>query len=137
MIDLAAANHTGRELELMLNSRKPLAMFYAEVSELPDEELIPEREFEPYVASGQFVRGETTLELDYHPKLKRNALIRYIFFALKAEEWRIPAITLVLQTGLKTPKPDETSERLISALLGYTEAEIDALCAKLYGKNAA
>ena len=121
----------------MLEGKKPLAMFYAEISELPHEELVPESRFKPYLDSGRFVRGETTLELAYHPKLKRNVRAKYVFFALKAEEWRVPAITLVLQTGVKTRKYDETHERLISSLLGYTEAEIDALCAKLYGANAA
>lgn len=47
MIDLIAANHTGRELTLMRSGKKPLAMFYAEISALPDENLIPELAFSP------------------------------------------------------------------------------------------
>jgi len=87
----------------MLEGKKPLAMFYAEISELPHEELVPESKFKPYLDGGRFVRGETTLELAYHPKLNRNVRVKYVFFALRTEEWRIPAIALVLQTGLKSP----------------------------------
>jgi hypothetical protein len=68
VLDLTAANHTGRELDLMAAGKKPLAMFYAEVGELPDEELIPEKRFAPYVEAGAFVRGETSLEGAYHPR---------------------------------------------------------------------
>jgi hypothetical protein len=127
-IDLAAANHTGRELELMLAGKKPLAMFYAEIGELPHEELIPEEQFAPYVNSGDFARGETIQELAYHPVWKRNVKVKYVFYALKNEAWRIPAMILVLNTRLKTQAPDVTSERLVGALLGYSEAEIDAHC---------
>ena len=46
-----AFTHTGRELQLMLEGRKPLAMFYAGTDELPWEELIPEHAFAPHVAN--------------------------------------------------------------------------------------
>jgi hypothetical protein len=128
VIDLAAANHTGRELELMLAGKKPLAMFYGEIGELPHEELIPEGQFAPYLNGGEFVRGETILEGAFHPIWKRNVRVKYVFFALKNEAWRIPAMILVLTARRKAEAPDLTSERLIGALLGYTEAEIDAQC---------
>jgi hypothetical protein len=130
VLDLAAANHTGRELDLMLAGRKPLAMFYAEVGELPHEELIPERRFAPYVEAGRFVRGETTLEGAYHPRWKRNVVVTYLFYALKAEAWRIPAMIVVLNQQLKVPMPNEAMDRITGALLGYTEQEIDAYCAR-------
>lgn len=131
-IDLAAANHTGRELELMLAGKKPLSMFYGEVGELPNEGVIPEARFALFVERGQFVRGETTLELDYHPRWKRNVQVKYVFFALVEQAWRIPAITLVLRNSLKVRRPDETTERLMSGLLGYSDAEIDAQCKMLF-----
>jgi hypothetical protein len=130
VIDLAAANHTGRELELMLGGKKPLAMFYGEIGELPHEEIIPEEQFAPHINSGEFIRGEMIQELAYHPVWKRNVTVKYVFFALKNEAWRIPAMMLVLTTRLKTEAPDVTSERLVGALLGYSEAEIDAHCAE-------
>jgi hypothetical protein len=54
MIDLQAANHTNRELELMLAGRKPLAWFYGEISGLPNEGIIPESRFGPHAPSPQY-----------------------------------------------------------------------------------
>jgi hypothetical protein len=130
VLDLTAANHTGRELELMVAGKKPLAMFYAEVGELPDEELIPENRFSPYVKAGEFIRGETTLEGAYHPRWKRNVVVKYVFYALRAEAWRIPAMVLVMNQQLKVRMPNEAIDRVTGALLGYTEEEIDAYCAR-------
>jgi hypothetical protein len=129
VIDQAAANHTGRELQLMVAGKKPLAMFYGEIGELPHEEIIPEERFAPYVSSGEFVRGETVREGAYHPVLKRNAKVKYVFYALKDEAWRIPAIILVMNAESKLPMPNETTDRITGALLGYTDEEIDAYCA--------
>src|SRR5689334_173741 len=96
MIDLDAANHTNRELELMASGRKPLAMFYAEISELPDERLVPESRFASFVASGEFIRGETEITGDFHDGLRRHLRFKYVFFALRGEEWRIPAMKVLL-----------------------------------------
>ena len=88
MVDLIAANHTGRELALMRSGKKPLAMFYAEIAELPNEVLIPELAFAAHVATGEIVRAEITLESGYSALLGRNAHIRYVFFALAPQAWR-------------------------------------------------
>ncbi len=98
MIDLVSANHENRELELMLTGRKPLAMFYEELSFLPDEEFIPEKRFSPYVANGKFVRGESDIAGPYSQKLGRETIIKYVLFALKKEEWRINAMLLLKTT---------------------------------------
>jgi hypothetical protein len=127
MVDLDAANHTNRELELMTAGTKPLAMFYAEVSELPDERLVPERKFAQLVTSGQFVRGEVEIPGEFHEKLQRALRFKYVFFARTGEEWRIPAMEVLLRARVKGGW-NETCERVESALLGYTEAEIDAWC---------
>jgi hypothetical protein len=50
--------HTGRELALMLNGTKPLAVFSGQYPANLDVEEIPERLFEPYVAAGRFVKRE-------------------------------------------------------------------------------
>jgi hypothetical protein len=129
MIDLQAANHTNRELELMLAGKKPLAMFYDEISCLPYEEIIPEAKFEPYVKSGLFVRGEETYEDDFHPGLGRNAQIKYVFFAVTAEAWRIPALALLLRVRYQMKSyQSEEMERMESMLLGYSDEEVDAWC---------
>lgn len=129
MIDLQAANHTNRELELMLAGRKPLAMFYDEISCLPHEEIIPESRFAQHVSSGKFVRGEEVFLGDYHSVLKRIEQIKYVFFALAEESWRIPALALLLRVRYQLRAfQSEEMERIESYLLGYTPEEIDAWC---------
>lgn len=120
----------------MLEGKKPLAMFYAEVSELPNEEIIPEEAFGLHVASGRFVRGETTIEAAYHPKLKRNVLVRYVFFALKDEAWRIEAMKLLKKESGKSGW-NETCERMEGSLLGYSDEENDVHCKGRFATNAA
>ena len=127
MTDLAAANHTGRELLLMLSGAKPLAMFYAEVSELPDEDFIPEEAFRPHIITGQFVREEFTLEGEYAESLGRAALIKYVLFAQSAEAWRLPAMRLLKESFRKSGcRWNEALERIEGTLLGYTDDEITA-----------
>lgn len=128
MIDLSAANHTDRELELMLDGKKPLAMFYEDLSFLPDEELIPENKFAPHVASGKIVRCETLIRGVFSPRLGRETQIKYVLFALTEEEWRINAMLLLKEQHQKTLEWNETCERIESSLLGYTEEETDAWC---------
>ena len=125
MSELSATNHTGRELELMLDGTKPLAVFYAEIGELPNEELIPEDSFAPFVSSGQFVRGETIEEGQHHPNLRRNVSVKYVFFALKAETWRIDAMKLLRRESGRSGW-SEACERMEGSLLGYTDEENDA-----------
>jgi hypothetical protein len=137
MIDLNAANHTNRELELMLAEKKPLAMFYDETSVLPHEEIIPEEKFAPYVSAGLFVRGEETYTGEFHPGLNRNIQIKYVFFALAREAWRIPAISLLLRVRYQMNSWQcEEVERMESFLLGYTADEIDAWCNHRFPRGA-
>jgi hypothetical protein len=125
--ELRLMNHTGRELELMLEGRKPLAVFYAFADELPDEQLIPEERFSAYVSAGRFVRDEITLS-DRQTKTGHPRELKYVFFAKHEEGWRIRALALVIRTYHHMGHTEEGIERVESALLGYTEAEIDAWC---------
>ena len=132
MVDLIAANHTGRELTLMLSGKKPLAMFYAEIAELPNEVLIPEQAFAPHLTSGAIVRAELTLESGYSALLGRNAHIRYVFFARAQQEWRISAMSLLRESFAKSRCPwNEALERIEGTLLGYTDEEITTRCVAL------
>ncbi len=127
MIDLAAANHSGRELSLMLSGSKPLAMFYAELSELPDEDFIPEEAFRAHVLAGRFVREEFILEAGYAESLGRTALIKYVLFAQSSEAWRIPAMRLLKESFRKARCPwNDALERIEGTLLGYTDEEMTA-----------
>jgi len=135
-VDLAAANHTGHELELMLAGSKPLAVFHDDVSCLPDEEIIPEGQFRPYVASGELVRHEVVFSHGFDSGWGREIHVKYVLFARAAEAWRIPAFVLMREVGLKTGRNPEELERIECKLLGYTEAETDAWCARAYGSHA-
>jgi hypothetical protein len=123
-LDLSAAGHAGKELELMLAGRRPLVLFYDDA----DDPLgaIPEARFAPHVASGTLVRGEAVLQL-LDPALGASSRIRYVLYAVPAEQWRIPAALLALHTRLKVNAlADEGLERLLCALLGYSEDETAA-----------
>jgi hypothetical protein len=126
LLDLSAAQHSGRELELMLAGRKPLALFYDDAEQPADDTIIPERRFDPYVERGEFQKGEAILELA-DLEQGRAARVRYVLYAVKAEAWRIPAMLLALKTHSSVPGlADEGLERLICALLGYTDEEAAA-----------
>jgi hypothetical protein len=111
-------------------------MFYAEIKERPDEGRIPEEAFAPYVECGKFVRGETVITGDSHPKLQRQAEIRYIFCALRQEAWRIQAMTLLIKTS-RISGWSEICERMEGALLGYTDEENDAHCKSRFNRQTA
>jgi hypothetical protein len=130
MIDLNAANHTNRELELMLAGKKPLAFFCDEIDFYPDDEIFPEQKFQPFVETGRFVRGAFLIEGEFIEKLGRNAQWQFVFFALAEEAWRIPAMIQLIQIRSRTPRmwQSEGLERYESSLLGYTSEEIDAWC---------
>ena len=135
MIDLAAVNHTNRELELMLEGRKPLAVFHDDIRVLPNEDIIPDMRFEPYVRSGLFVRDEAVLDFGFDARSGCNAHIKYVLFALSAEAWRIPAFILVKKVALRMRRNPEEIERLESMLLGYTDEEVNAWCDHVYRRN--
>ena len=110
-------------------------MFYAMAEELPDEGLIPEKKFGRYVAKGLFVRADASFETK-HPKTNQLCAVKYVFFATKREKWRIPAMVLVARSYYRMRKTDEGIERIESALLGYTDEEIDAWCKHRFGSRA-
>ena len=114
----------------MLEGKKPLAMFYEEVSLLPSEEYIPEAKFAEYVHNGDFVRAETIVAGPYSEKLGRETEIKYVLFALSSDAWRMQAMILLLEQWAISNKWNETCERVKSSLLGYTDEEIDAWCKK-------
>jgi len=126
MLDLSAARHVGRELELMLAGRKPLALFYDDAADPAGEAAIPESLFRPYVARGELVMAEHTVDVP-DPLLGAPAPVRYVLYALPYEHWRIPAMRLALELHGRTPGlADEGLERMICALLGYTREETAA-----------
>jgi hypothetical protein len=106
--------HTNRELEFMLRRGKPLAHFVDDHPAEPNEDIIPEGAFEPYVQSGKFVKRD-------YAELGR---LRHLFYALPAEEWRIDAFIAMLSVAAKTGW-SEGFERLEGKLLGYEDWQTD------------
>jgi hypothetical protein len=117
--------HTGFELALMLEERKPLAVFSdAFPSELLDELV---GRFDPYVASGRFVRRIVDRPLPEprrSPNGSRAKRVREVYVALPGEAWRIDAFLLLREVGAKAGWNDAL-ERFEGTLLGYEEWQND------------
>lgn len=127
-------SHTGRELDLMLSGKKPLAAFCAEVGELPWEELIPEEAFAPHVQSGRVLRQD--FEVSSTTSAGGRVVLRYVLYALPGQEARFElmrALKLALHSGAGW---NETCERVEGALLGYSDEENDAHCARIFKRVA-
>ncbi|OZB81237.1 MAG: hypothetical protein B7X28_05350 [Halothiobacillus sp. 13-55-253] len=107
--------HTGRELSLMLEGKKPLSSFTEEYP-LHGVSFIPESIFERYVTSGQFIKAEYISE---HKSLEGDIYAtHWVFYALRGEEWRINAYILLLKLADTSGWSDDF-ERIEGALLGY------------------
>jgi hypothetical protein len=118
-------SHTGFELFLVLDGRKPLARF---TEEYPACWHNPQIDcFAPYVAEGLFI--ERIVDEPFpEPHLGRDGRkvegVRTFYFAARGEEWRIDAAILLTQTVRKS-KWNETFERPEGSLLGYKDWEND------------
>ncbi len=108
----------------MLAGTKPLSMFYDDPDADRDECIIPEMAFDKFVESGAFVKAERIFDLSYDKRIGRHLRIRYVLYCLKGDEWRIKAMFLALKARQAVPKYDEGIDRIIGALLGYTDEEI-------------
>ena len=103
-VALSCELHTGQELAMMLAGAKPLAVFADDHPSLHGHYIIPEREFEPYVASGHLVKREYISA----PKAKAPIVdgqkigIRRVLYALSEQQWRTDAYLLLLKTSEKT-----------------------------------
>lgn len=110
--------HEGRELELMLAGEKPLAMFN---DHLPEDMEPPEVTFDPYVAEGRFVKDEIFVP----SSAMKDGQLRYYFYALPNEEWRIKRLVeLHLAFFVDRVPTTRELETETGRLLGYDEADI-------------
>ena len=119
--------HTGYELVLMLEGRKPFTRIDGEY---PPHRFEAEDRFDRYVASGLLCK-EVQLEPFGEPLRSRDDRVfeglRTVYYALKGEEWRIPAWKLVWEASRKSGW-NEHFERLEGMLLGYEEWQNDWWC---------
>ncbi len=133
--ELSYEVHTNRELEFMLDGRKPLASFSDFIFD--DQDMgRPDEEFERQVQSGAFVKHEGR-ELwepfDFNGHLVKGQWHR--LYALKDEAWRIQAYLLLNKIRDKHPWNDAL-ERLEGSLLGYTDEQNDEWLTKRHERCA-
>ncbi len=118
--DLPYQIHTNRELALMLDGVKPLAVFSEYHPSLTEESVIPERLFDRYVLAGRFVKREY-VSID----VLQGYRIRRVLYARPDEAWRIDAYILLWHAAQVTGW-NESLERMEGFLLGYEEWQTDA-----------
>lgn len=102
--------HTNRELRLMLKGVKPLAVFVDYDGHFPEAVLRYLRMFDRHVAQGRFVRRDEIAD-------DKRGRLRWIYFALPEEEWRIEAM---INLRARPGKWTREMEREQGELLGYT-----------------
>jgi hypothetical protein len=128
--------HTSFELPLMLEGRKPLAVFGdGYPSKDFDRSLLP---FDRFVADGSLVRRVIEEPMPHLKKARADLEgIRYILFALPGEEWRIDQyIASIIERDRSRPWDDDL-ERLEGSLLGYEDWQNDWWIAKRAEKRQA
>ena len=108
--------HNDRELELMLAGTKPMAMFS---DALHVSDYFPDADFAPHVTAGTIIRVE---EIIPRPPFE----MRYLFFALPGEEWRIEE-ALIMSRNLcaGTVIDHDADSARMGELLGYASEDID------------
>jgi hypothetical protein len=119
--DLPYRVHTNCELLLMLENRKPLAVFSTYAAPIASGEAVPEHAFEPYVASGRLVKREVVETLS----ASDGRPFRRVFYALPSEVWRVDAYVLLMHTA-QISGWSEALERMEGSLLGYNDEQNDA-----------
>jgi len=113
----------------MLAGEKPLAMFN---DDLPEGMEPPEVAFDPYVAEGKFVKREIVLPMS-RPEVRS---LRYYFYALPGEEWRMERL-IEVQRGFHEKQMPTTPalETEIGQLLGYDEADIQLFVERWFRRS--
>ena len=116
--------HEGRELELMLATEKPAAMF-SDV--LPASFDLPDDDFAPHVAAGKIIRRYH----EFPPLSGEEYGSRILLFARPGEEWRMERL-LEIRLGFFRGgwRASADLEREIGRLLGYDDADIEIFIAR-------
>ena len=106
---------------MMLAGEKPLAVFCDAYVVDSDSAVGRDEKFDPYVKAGRFSKREH-IEMDSQDA---SNSIRWIFYALPGEEWRIDAYILMKRTA-KFSGWNDGFERMEGFLLGYTDEQNSA-----------
>ena len=116
--------HTGFELVLMIDGRKPFARMN---DSHPPHRHSDEDRFDHHVALGTLhkeVQLEPFADPVRYPDGRILEGLRTVYYTLKGEEWRIPAWKLISEASRKSGWND-SFERLEGMLLGYDEWQND------------
>lgn len=114
--------HTGYELALMVEGRKPFGFVDFDSEWQPSVEL--KGRFDEYVAQGVMHSQEIIRDVPARPGHPARR-IGQILYTLKGEEWRIPALEFFRQNLNLHGDGCENMERLEGALLGYERWQND------------
>ncbi len=107
--------HNDRELELMLLGTKPMAMFSDAVHV---SNYFPDADFAPHVQAGTIIRVNEIIPA-------KPFDMRYLFFALPGEEWRIEeALTMRKNLWAGTIEDHKANDKRMGELLGYKAGDI-------------
>jgi len=122
--------HTNRELELMLEGKKPLAVFsHEKVAGWKKSDALGSQDFGPYVLDGTFSEYKKTYSSSQNGA---PLTIDYWFYAKAGEEWRFEAYCQLLDL-LHHGGWCSHLECLQGTLLGYTEEENRYHLSRKYG----
>ncbi len=114
--------HNGRELELMLQGDKPMALFAAEPGMDADD--IGDAGFEPFVEEGHILKFA---QIDPETSVEERR------YCLPTEEWRCK-LSLLISRMCRSGEAFDTFTsndlaRLEGALLGYSKEDIEVFVA--------
>lgn len=113
--------HTNRELELMLQGKKPMAVFSGVYPNRIGAALYADQPFEEYVAKGVINRTLKVRRVENpNTAIEVYALMRD-YYTLPGEEWRIEEYEKLWDE----PKWTFKKERREGELLGYSDDEND------------
>ena len=128
--------HTGYELVLMLEGRKPFAVF-SEVYPEKGHEMRHQRSFERYVAEGLLNKREVLKPFADPLRLMDGRTyegVRFTYYVAPGQEWRIDAYLLLVQLGAVHGWND-SYERIEGALLGYEAWQTELWLARRSGEE--
>jgi hypothetical protein len=120
------AMHGGKELELMLAGRKPMAVFYRAVTENFDE--TDGQPFHKYVKSGEMNR-----KIFYIQNIESSIKLIYYVYTIIGQEWRADIYKSVKKAGQKLWCKD--LEIMEGLLLGYSIFENNIHINSMYGDS--
>ena len=112
--------HTNYELLLLLDGRKKLARMG---EAFPPFRFEGEDRFDHWVEQGVLHREEAIETFD--EPIKHWLGVRTVFYTLIGEEWRIPAMKLILNASRKSGGWNEYFERMEGMLFGYEDWQND------------